>query len=146
MMNFRLGKRVGRSIADLRADSGTVRYELDMLLETAKRYSDADAKHDIVGTNTAVESFALHCRALILFLFGHLEGLKAKGEDDQKFNREWDTHIFAWDYYHSWQYDCPPPSDKMYRAKKQADKHIDHITTERRGINQKGTGLRSVWD
>jgi hypothetical protein len=147
MMKFRLGKRTtGRSIADLQADSGTVRYELDMLLETAKRYTDAEGRRDIVGRNMAVESFAVHCRGLILFLFGHLEGLDAKGEDNQKFNRDRDTDIFAWDYYPSWEFDCPAPSDEIYHAKKRADKHVAHVTTDRRGINQDGTGRESVWD
>jgi hypothetical protein len=145
MMKFRLSKRAGRSVAELRADSGTIRYELDMLILAAQQNGLADARGDVAGKNMAVESFAAHCRALILFLFGHVEGLEAAGQKPEKFNGVRDSDIFAWDYYPGWQYDCPEPSDELYHAKKRADKHVMHITTDRRGVNQTGTGVESVW-
>jgi hypothetical protein len=146
MMKFRFGKRmVGRSISELRADSGTVRYELDMLLETAERYGQPDAKGDTVGKNMAVESFAVHCRALILFLFGHVEGLEAAGYKPEKFGGERGSDVYAWDYFPAWERDCPEPSAELYHAKMRADKHVAHITTDRRGVNQPDTGVESVW-
>ncbi len=146
MMKFRLMKRTAiRSIAELHAHSGTVRYELDMLFDTAQRYGEADAKSDTVGKNMAVESFAVHCRALILFLFGHVEGLEAAGYKPEKFGGERDTDVYAWDYFAGWQHDCPEPSAELYHAKKRADKHVAHITADRRGVNQPGTGIESVW-
>lgn len=72
---FRLTHRPARSPADLQADSATVRYDLDMLVETAGWYVEAERRNDVVGMNIAVESFAIHCRAMIQFLFGHLEWL-----------------------------------------------------------------------
>lgn len=56
-MNFRLTNRPARNPADLQADSGTVRYDLDMLVETAGRYVEAEQRKDVVGMNMAVESF-----------------------------------------------------------------------------------------
>jgi hypothetical protein len=117
-----------------------------MLLDSAERYGEAEAKGDRVGRNIAVESFAVHCRALIVFLFGHLDKLEAQGEDDQGLGRREDNDVFAWDYYNGWEKVCPMPSEVMYHAKKRADKHVTHILTERRGINQEGTGLKSIWD
>jgi hypothetical protein len=147
MTPFRLtGRTTGRSINDLRADSATVRYELEMLLDTAQRYGKALADGDRVGQNMAVESFAVHCRAMILFLFGHLEGLQAAGETDQRFAGARPNDVFAWDYFPGWQFDCSGPTDEMYHAKKRADKHVAHIVTERRGVNQPGTGVESIWD
>lgn len=147
MLPFRLTTRVtGRSINDLRADSATVRYELDMLLETAQRSSKAMAERDMVGGNMAVESFAVHCRAMILFLFGHLEGLQAAGENDQRFSPAKDNDVFAWDYFPGWRIDCPAPSDEMFHAKRRADKHVAHIVTQRRGVNQPGSTVESVWN
>jgi hypothetical protein len=146
MMNFRLSERkTGRSIPRLRADSSTVRYELDMLLSTAQRYGEACAQGDSVGMNMAVESFAVHCRGLILFLFGHVEGLAAQGQKPERFSGERDTDVFAWDYHPGWRHSCPEPSEELYHAKRRADKHVAHITTDRRGVNQPGTGVESVW-
>jgi hypothetical protein len=147
MMPFRLTTRfTGRSINDLSAHSATVRYELDMLLETAKRFGKALAEGDRVGQNMAVESFAVHCRAMILFLYGHLEGMQAAGENDQRFTSAKDNDLFAWDYFPGWQFDCPAPSDEMFHAKRRADKHVAHIVTQRRGVNQPGSTVESVWN
>jgi hypothetical protein len=130
---------------DLQADSATVRYDLDMLLATADRYGKAEAAGDCAGQNMAVESFAIHCRALILFLFGHVEGLQAVGQSDQRFAGSRPNDVFAWDYYPGWQADCPEPAEELFHAKWRADKHVMHIVTERRGVNQAGTGRTSVW-
>jgi len=94
----------------------------------------------------ALESFAIHCRALILFLFGHLEGLEAKGKEPQRFASGKNTvnDIFAWDYDPDWPNHCPEPSEEMYYSKLRADKHVAHITTHRRGVNQPGGG-ESIW-
>lgn len=146
-MKFRFQKRAtDHSIDNLKADSSTIRYEFDMLVESAMRYRDADARGDSVGKNIAVESFSVHCRAIIAFLFGHLEGLEADGFEIQRFGGARVTDIFAWDYYPGWQFDCPRPSDEMYHAKRRADKHVAHVTIDRRGVNQEGTGVESAWD
>ena len=54
--------------------------------------------------------------------------------------------MFAWDYSPGWAADCPSPSQTLLHAKQQADKHVAHITTERRGVNQPGTAQESKWN
>jgi hypothetical protein len=145
-VNFRLTKRPARTSADLQADSATVRYDLDMLFETAERYVRAEQHTDITGKNMAVESFAIHCRAIIHFLFGHLDYIERPGGTKENFSPPRPTDVFAYDYHPGWRYDCPAPTQKLGDSKWRADKHVAHVTTERRGVNQVGTGIESVWD
>lgn len=56
------------------------------------------------------------------------------------------TDVFAHDYHAGWWHDCPAPSQKLGESKWRADKHVAHVTTDRRGVNQAGTGIESVWD
>jgi hypothetical protein len=144
-MNFRLNNRPARNPVDLQADSATVRYDLDMLVEAAHRYADAEVRKDFVGMNLAVESFAIHCRAMIQFLFGHLERIEGAGNLVVGFSAPRLTDVFAHDYYLGWRNDCPAPTAILADAKWRADKHVAHITSERRGVNQPGTGIESVW-
>jgi hypothetical protein len=145
-MIFRLNGRVPRNSADLQADSGTLRYDLDMVVETARRYVEADVRKDSVGKNMAVESFAIHCRAMIQVLFGHLEWIERPGKLQERFPPPRPTDVFAHDYYPGWRYDCPTPTETLGESKWRADKHVAHVTTDRRGVNQEGTGIESVWD
>jgi hypothetical protein len=144
-MIFRLNSRPVRIPAELQADSGTVRYDLDMLVETARRYVEAEVK-DVVGRNMAVESFAIHCRAMIQFLFGHLEWIERPGKVQERFPPPRPTDVFAHDYHPGWRHDCPTPTEMLGDSKWRADKHVAHVTTDRRGVNQEGTGIESVWD
>jgi hypothetical protein len=145
-MQFRLINRTARNQADLKADSGTVRYDVDMLIEAAGRCVEAERRKDVVGMNMAVESFAIHCRAVIQFLFGHLEWIERPGPVQERFPPPRPTDVFAHDYYADWRHDCPAPSQMLGDSKWRADKHVAHLTTDRRGINQEGTGIESVWD
>jgi hypothetical protein len=145
-VDFRLINRTARNQADLKADSGTVRYDLDMLVETAGRYVEAERRKDVVGMNMSVESFAIHCRAMIQFLFGHLEWIERLGAVQERFPPPRPTDVFAHDYHAGWRHDCPAPTQTLGNSKWRADKHVAHVTTDRRGVNQAGTGIESVWD
>lgn len=144
-MNFRLASRTRRSQPELQADSGTVRYELSMLLALPQRYAEAEMLKDAEGMNMAVESFALHCRALILFLYGHWEWIEGPGGQQHHFAKAKPNDIFAWDYCPGWEHSCPVPPQALAEDKWRADKHVAHIVTERRGVNQPGTGIESRW-
>jgi hypothetical protein len=116
-----------------------------MLFATAGRYVEAEQRTDIVGMNMAVESFAIHCRTMIQFLFGHMEWIERPGATKERFSPR-PTDLLAHDYYPGWQLDCPPPSQTMGEAKWRADKHVAHLTTDRRGVNQAATGIASEWE
>jgi hypothetical protein len=138
-------KRPVRSQIELQSDSKTLRYELDMLVGLAERFSSLSDKADRVARNAYIESFAVHCRALIFFLFGHLNEITANGKTE-RFARERSTDVLALDFYGGWNQDWPPPTELMVRAKRQADKHVAHITIDRREVNQPGSGTESVWE
>jgi hypothetical protein len=110
--------------SDLQQDSKTLFYELEALYETAAGYK---ALNDRPGTretvrwpqNAHVESFGIHCRALIVFFSGE-SGYRTDVSS---------THFgFARGSF--------AISRALWDAKTQADKQIAHITTERRGLNQ----------
>jgi hypothetical protein len=111
-VNFRLTTRPARMPADLQADSATVRYDLDMLFEAAERYVRAEQHRDVVGKNVAVESFAIHCRAIIYFLFGHLDCIERPGGIKDNFSPPRPTDVLAHDYHPGWWRDCPAPTQK----------------------------------
>lgn len=145
-MNIRsdISSRPNRSQAELWSDSKTVRYELDMLLSNADAYAQIAETSAVVLKNALVESFAVHCRAMIFFLFGHLDGIAANGVSEG-FAKPRSTDVLAVDFCYGWSSTCPAPSEVLVRAKRQADKHVAHITTDRREVNQPGSGIESVW-
>ena len=91
-------KRASRCQAELESDSKTVRYELDMLVGLAQGFSSPGVQADRIASNAYVESFAVHCRALIFFLFGHLDGITANG-NTERFAAPRDSDIFAFDFH-----------------------------------------------
>jgi hypothetical protein len=141
----KLHERALRSPADLESDSKTLRYELGMLVGLAQGYSTPAIQADRIATNAYVESFAVHCRALIFFLFGHLKEITANGSTEN-FSCLRKTDVLAFDFHREWQRDCPQPTEAMVKAKWQADKHVAHITTDRREVNQPGSDKESVWN
>lgn len=145
-MTPRLLSRVTRNQADLRADSATVRYDLDMLFATVLRYVEFNENEDIIGMNMAIESFAIHCRAMIHFLFGHMDWIGRQSAVQERLPIPRPTDLLAHDYHAGWQHVCPPPTPVIGDAKWRADKHVAHLTTDRRGVNQARDGSESVWD
>jgi hypothetical protein len=115
-------------------DSKTVAYEFKMLCCTALRLPSVDQKADWVLHNALVQSFALHCRNMLAFFFGHdrASGFIVRASDVvatdfcSTWSERWDATLFG-------------------RAKEQADKHVAHISTERQDMNSHG-GPASTWD
>jgi hypothetical protein len=140
-----LQKRALRSPAELECDSKTLCYELGMLVGLAQGYSSPAIQAVRIATNAYVESFAVHCRALIFFLFGHLDEITANGRTE-RFAVLRENDVLAFDFHREWHRDCPQPTEAMVQAKWQADKHVAHITTDRREVNQPGSGKESVWN
>lgn len=138
-------KRPPRLQSDLQSDSKTLRYELENLICMAQEYSPSWENDEPTRNNAYVEAFALHCRALIFFLYGHLDEIAANGKTERFSPTVRDNDVFAYDFHRSWDQECPPPSEVMVEAKWQADKHVAHITTERREVNQPGSSKQSVW-
>lgn len=138
-------KRPFRSRPELQSDSKTVQYELKMLICLAQGFSAPPIQADPIARNAYIESFAVHCRALICFLYGHLDEITAGG-NTEKFARVYNNDVFAIDYHHRWADDCPQPTGLIVQSKRRADKHVAHITTDRREVNQPGSTEESVWD
>jgi hypothetical protein len=138
-------KRPSRSLPDLHSDSKTVRYELENLIGIATEFSPDWADKNLIRNNAYIEAFAIHCRALILFIYGHLDGIAANGKTS-RFPGIRDNDVVAYDFYRSWDSECPAPTELMVSSKFQADKHVAHITTERREVNQSGSAKESVWN
>ncbi len=138
-------QRQQRPQSELHSDSKTVRYELEMLIGVADGFSDPHVQADVVVRNAFVESFAVHCRALILFLFGHLDEITANA-NTVGFARARSTDVLAFDFHRKWDQSYQPPTAIMVDAKVQADKHVAHITIDRRELNQTGSPKESVWD
>jgi hypothetical protein len=132
-----------RQPCELHSDSKTVRYELENLVGLAINYS-SDGKDNPYRNNAYVEAFALHCRALIYFLYGHLDEIEANGEK-AKFSGLRDNDVLAWDFHRQWDQECPSAKAILVESKWRADKHVAHITTERREVNQSGGQVESVW-
>ncbi|MCC7408749.1 MAG: hypothetical protein IT442_11805 [Phycisphaeraceae bacterium] len=112
-----------------------------MLLSAARIASSSNGEL----RNVAVESFAIHCRALIVFFYAHKGKIKA-GKTCEKFARLRGNDVVAIDYVVSWEERCPEPTEIIIKAKSQADKHVAHILTNRRGLNQPGSKDVSAWD
>jgi hypothetical protein len=138
-----LKKCTQRLPAEFESDLKTVQYEPEMLLAIGK-YATLDSSLPRELKNACVESFALHCRALILLLYGHLDKIEANGEVE-KFAPRRDTDVLAVDFNREWESKYRPPTKVLVDSKRQADKHVAHITIDRRGVNQPGSEKESVW-
>jgi hypothetical protein len=142
-MRRELSGRQSRSQTELQCDAKTVRYELNMLLSIADAYAGTP-ETATVQRNALVESFAIHCRAMLFFLFGHLDEIVANGVREG-FAKPREGDVLAFDFNRAWDSTCPPPTEVLVLAKRQADKHVAHITTGRRAMNQPGSNVESVW-
>jgi hypothetical protein len=124
--------RSQRTQAELHADSRTLLYEFDMLCGTAVQLVGLDQTHQRIAYNSTVESFALHCRALIAFFFDH--------------NPRYDSDVVAADFFAVPDHWASSHSLGQFLAdaQTQAHKQIAHITTERRNLNISG-GKDGLW-
>ena len=117
----------------LREDSETLAYEFRNLRRAAQLCLTAQAAHDDDLQNVCVESFAIHFRALLDFFTAHRGG---KGGADG-------TDVIAADFVRNWDISIVPAI--MTDARKPANKQVAHITTARRGLNQRGSGKVHEW-
>lgn len=129
-----------RDDAEHREDSKTLAYEVRSLISVVRNFLPNLITKDPVTNNAYVESFAIHVRALIDFLYSHVFVDK---DGEPRVRR--DTDIFAIDYDPDWGKCVTTCPSWAVEAKKQADKTIAHLTTERRGVNQPGSGVNRVW-
>ena len=113
-------------------DSKTLAYEFQMFCSTGRLILQGDV--DRVRLNALVESFAIHCRALLHFFFGH---------DSQSPFIARKRDVLATDFC-NWSRQWSEDATLYETAKFQADKHIAHITTDRQNVNFAG-GPTSVW-
>ncbi len=65
-------QRTTRTQPQLHDDSRILLYESRNLFGAACNLTQNHVKSDTIANNAHVESFAVHCRALIHFFFGHL--------------------------------------------------------------------------
>jgi hypothetical protein len=137
--------RPSRSQANLQGDSRTLHYELGMLIQLARGFDTPDIQKNRIVKNAFIESFAIHCRALIFFLFGHWKERTVNGEI-LRFIYLNSNDVIAFDFHPGWVQDCPEHTKVMAEAKHQTDKHVAHITEERRELNQPGSPKESSWD
>jgi hypothetical protein len=143
-LQSKLSKRRKRSPGDLQSDSKTIRYELVNLIGLASDYSPNWKDSDPIRNNAYVEAFAVHCRALIFFLYAHLDEITSNGLTE-RFSSVRDNDVLAYDFYPRWDEDCPEPTQVLVESKRLADKHVAHITTDRREVNQNGSAIESIW-
>jgi len=129
---------------ELHSDSKTVRYELVTLVSLEHELTRPNVQDNVTLSNAAIESFAVHYRGLLLFLYGHLDEITANGSTERFSLRPSD--VLGWDFYHGWATDCPVPSELIVRSKYRADKHVAHIVTDRREVNQAGSTTKSLWN
>lgn len=153
-------KRPSRSADELKADFHTVLYEVKMLLSVADVYgrlgnpqslsildiSRESPEKTTIG-NALVESFAIHYRALIFFLFGHLGSISSGDRNPvtETFAQRRCNDVIALDYNERWCPECPDLCNAIVDSKRKADKEIAHITTERRNLNQSDSDVTPEW-
>ena len=138
--------RPTRSQSELQSDSKTLRYEIENLVGIAEAYSPIWFDADRIRNNAYIAAFALHCRALIFFLFGHQGEIAANGScraASRRFLQERHNRLRLLPVME--QSFCSPPTGVLVEAKRQADKHVAHITEERRELNQAGSPNESIW-
>ena len=124
--------RTPRAQAELHADSLALLYEFEMLCGTAAQLVGLDRTQQRIAYNSTVESFAVHCRALVAFFFDP--------------TTTHDTDVIAADFFSvPDQWLLAHNINGFLRAVRvQANKQIAHITTERRNLNASG-GKDGVW-
>jgi hypothetical protein len=118
-------------------DSETLAYEFKMLCGTSDRLNTADKCQDPILYGALVESFAIHCRALLMFFFS--------GDPERKFPPPRDNDVVVQDFCSTWSEKWASHDSDYESAKFQADKHVAHITTDRQGVNLPNGG-KSEWD
>lgn len=126
--------RSAKTAKQLRDDLRTVQYEMQMLAGIAIELGNGAGITNQVIHNALVESFALHCRALIHFFYwdAHLKN------GTSLFGHVKATDVIAEDFFAAsgtqWT-NKPGITATLVRAKTMADKQVAHVTEQRRTLN-----------
>jgi hypothetical protein len=109
-----------RTDEELRKASEHLHYEFWMLMSLANALASGIASEGWL-TNTLLESFIIHLRALLDFFYGE----RPKPDD-----------VIAADYFSQGQWDSikPPLSDALKKARSRAHKEVAHLTYERLNV------------
>lgn len=116
--------RLRRSCEELLKSSDAIWYEIWMLNEVADLLS-SPSKQDLIVHNALVESFVLHARILIDFLYAPQEGIEIKPDT-----------IIAKDYFvdEKWP---PTLQDRLKAIRQCAHKLAAHLTYSRVDLDKK---------
>jgi hypothetical protein len=113
--------RTKRTTDELRAASDHLRYELEMLQATAGALASG-AFGDSLAGNAFLESFTIHARALLSFLYA---------EDP------WQDDVIAEDFFASpeeWTRIRPPRTPPLEKVHGRVGKEIAHLTYGRQAV------------
>ena len=135
-LSKRSSDRKKKSIPDdMATDSRMLQYELSMLVNIQQQCQELKAKQDTIILNALIESYAIHCRALIACLFGHCDKINSRFSD-----------VIAYDLNSQWVDFCPVLTPDMERAKEQADKQVARMTTTRREFHRIDRRTKPEWN
>src|SRR5947209_9476026 len=114
--------------ADLIAASEPLGYEIDMLFGTAEGLTSRLFGPGVIQ-NALIESFAMHARALLAFLY-----------PEKKMRKEGD--ITANDYITDWPGKRPAEADILKPVHHRTNKEIAHLTRARVGLTDEAKGWK----
>jgi hypothetical protein len=117
--------KIKRTLAELIEASEHLQYEINMVCGTASEL--AAGVPSGVLRNALIESFTIHVRALLSFLY-----------DDKKF----DDDLVAGDYVPDWSSKRPPKPAALGHAQFRVGKEIAHLTYNRLFVTDQTRG----WD
>jgi hypothetical protein len=109
-----------RTVEELREASGHLNYEVGMLMSLANGIASGIAGHGTTISNALIESFVVHLRCVLDFLYAP----KNRRDDD----------VIAEDYFDDpavWDNLRPPISAKLGNARDRAGKEMAHLTYAR---------------
>jgi hypothetical protein len=113
---------------DLVAASEHLHYEMMMLIGTARGLASGVAGESVLN-NALLESFTLHARALLAFLYAD----KPRPDD-----------VVAEDFVSDWVSKRPPETAPLARVHFRVGKEIAHLTYERLSVTEEARQWRFV--
>ncbi len=121
--------RQKRTAEELRAASAHLRYEIDMFMETAKWLAKGTSEQTVIH-NAMVESFTIHTRALLDFLYS-----REPHDDD----------VIAEDFFgdpEQWLKTRRDKTELLGQVHRRVAKEIAHLTYVRQDITPEEKGWR----
>ncbi len=125
--------------AELIKISKALKYEVQMLYETSRILSSfeelySDIEHYKTIRNALIESFTIHARLILDFLYGR---------------RKKPTDVIASDYFDhvkDWKEVRPKKSDKLKNINRRVGQEIAHLSIERLNVKDKAWSLNIAAD